>query len=366
MVRALPSWLVPAFLCVAVLFTFFLLPPRISSDSTSYIEAMGVVMSGEVPSGFRPNRILTTFGGIETVIIVALFTRSILVAWYLVNAFFYVAGFWLFFLFLRRFLKDEKSALFGTALLALNYVSVSFGLNYLMDMGGWFFYLLAVYFAERFLATSRTDYFLWGGLIVGVGGLFKEYAFLGAIPLVAVAVFKHRTQLVSGFKKTILFSIILALPVLLFYMAVYQIFGYTYADWFSFNEQRYGSSYASRVVEYIKVFGSLFTFAWFLVVPGAYLIARRGKEYLDPGRLALLAGIALSALPVFLWPAVTQRIFFVPVVLCVILASAFVRYAEIRPAVYMTLFYLYVLTNFLMDSTVLPLFNLGDLFTFLK
>ncbi len=107
MTRRTPAWLVFVVLLVIVLVTRLVLPPHVSSDSTSYLQAMQVVISGKISPGFMPNRILTTFFGLEAVITVGyLVTSNILVAWYLVNALFFILGLAAFFFFLREFFED--------------------------------------------------------------------------------------------------------------------------------------------------------------------------------------------------------------------------------------------------------------------
>lgn len=358
--RIVPSWLPPVLLVVLVALTFLVLPPRVSSDSTTYLEAMSVVITGHAPEGFRPNRILTTIGGLEMITFGGLFTGSILSSWYTVNALFYFFGMWIFYLFLRRFLRDETGwvSLLGMLMLATNYTTISFGLNYLLDIGGWFFYIAALYFAYRFMESGRRDYLYWAAFLTGFGGLFKEYALCAAIPVVLSLIYREYKHPKTFWKRLLMTAILGVLPLALFYTWVYQSYGYTYADWFSFNEARYGLSYGSRALEYIKVFGSLFTFLWFLIIPGLYLVLNRGRALFSSQRLMFLGGVFLSALPVFFWPAITQRVYFIPVIFGALLASLFLKHEERRLWFYVPVVLLYAIAGFTMDHYILPAVNI--------
>jgi hypothetical protein len=360
---SIPKWLPLILLLAIVLCTLFVLPPHISSDSASYLKAMDVLGGAPVAHDFRANRILTTFGGLEVAVVLTKLIGSSLVSWYLMNSLFFIFGMWCFYLFLREFISDEKGlvALIGMILLATNYVVISFGLNYLMDMGGWFFYILGLFFSYRFYTSGKVSYLWTAAFLIGFGGLFKEYALFASIPFVVALLFREYKNPVKLLLRSLGAFVLGVIPITLLYFYVYKIYGYTYADWFSFNQGRYGLSYSSRIIEYIKVFGSLFTFAWFLILPGVYFVIRQGKELLGKEKMIFLFGIFLSALPIFAWPAITQRIFFVPVVFGIIVATIFLKREESRLLLYIPLVLLYVLAGYGMDHYILPNVNLDVL-----
>lgn len=357
-----PAWLVFVVMIVIVFVTRLALPPHVSSDSTSYLEAMKVLVSGDTPEGFVPNRILTTYLGLETVVWTAgAITGDILWAWYAINSIFFVLGLAAFFFFLRDFFEDDTVAWLGTLLLATNYAVLSFGLNYLMDMGGWAFYLITLWASYRYYLTRRVSYFVWGALFVGFGGLFKEYAFLALIPLlgaVALRDYKKPWVLVRHALQTL---VLVAIPVGFAWWMVQSSFGYSYADWFGFNETRYGASYASRIWEYVKVFGSLFTVGWFLALPGLILFLKKGKQLLGRDRMILMTLVFVSGLPVFLWPAITQRVFLISVVFLVMLACLFMKRYEKWLPYMLPVIILYVLAGYTMDSYILPWVSLDSM-----
>lgn len=359
---SVPGWAVFAALLSLVVVTALVLPPHVSSDSTSYLKTMNVLLTGDAPPGFIPNRILTTFLGLETVVVAGIFLGDILAGWYLVNAILFIIGLAAFFAFLRDFFEDDISASIGTLMLATNYVVISFGLNYLMDMGGWAFYLLALWAGYRYYKKGNGSYLLWGAFFIGMGGLWKEYAFLAAIPLLGALFLRERKRplvFVPRFIQAVLLS---SLPIIVLYFFVYTGYGYTYANWLGFNQDHYGASYLSRIVEYVKVFGSLFTFGWFLALPGLYLVLRKGEQILGLERLWFLALVFISGLPIFLWPAITQRVFFVSVVFLVLLATLALKYYERYLSYLLPLVLLYVIAGYAMDGIILPWVNIGAFF----
>lgn len=357
-----PGWIVFSALLLIAVVTFFVLPPHISSDSFSYLDTMTVIMGGDVPTGFVPNRILTTFLGLITIITAGfVIVGDIMASWYAINVLLFILGMSAFFYFLREFLEDERAAWVGTLLLATNYATISFGLNYLMDMGGWAAYLGTVWAAYRYYTTGKKGYLVAGAFMVGLGGLWKEYAFLGAVPLFGSLLARDYKTPKAWIPRALQLAIIIAVPIGLLYWHVYTVYGYTYGTWLGFNKAVYGASYGSQIAEYIKVFGSLLTFAWFLVLPGLFLVLRRGKEILGNKKVWFLGFVFLSGLPIFFWPAITQRVFFVSIVFCATLAALAVREYKKYFPYFVSILLLYVVAGYTMDAYILPAVNLGAL-----
>lgn len=369
MKRPVPGWLPPVIFLLLVLISKSVLPPHLSSDSYTYLEGM-TVLQGMPPSDtFLPSIFLTTIGGLTLVTKIASFTGGTLTAaWYFINAWFYVFGLWAFWLFLRKFLRDSEGwvSLLGAVLLGLNYCLVSFGLNYLTDMGGYFFYLVGVYCAYRFLEEGESSHLYWGAALIGFGGLFKEYALCASIPLVSVLVYRdHKTPKIL-FRRLLITALLGAGPVVISSILQYYSLHFTYANWFAHNQKQYGLSYASRTWEYVKVLGSLFTFLWFLILPSLYFAFRSRTRLLDSRRTFFLFTLLLSALPAFIWPAITQRIFFVTVVAGVVLVSVLFKEKSSYWRWYVLPVLLYVFSGYTMDPLILPLVDVDAFIQFLK
>jgi len=64
--------------------------------------------------------------------------------------------------------------------LITNYAMIVFALFELcVDVGGWAFYILSLYFTLRYSKTGDRKALLISAMFIGIGGLFKEYALSG-------------------------------------------------------------------------------------------------------------------------------------------------------------------------------------------
>src|ERR1019366_1584669 len=162
--------------CLASL---FLLHHAITGDAPSYLEAMQVMHGGTIPAGFVPNRILTSSLGIESVDAFTKLFGSVKVGWLALYVVFFFILSIVFYKLVLDIFKSEKTALLASLFLMTNYAMISFGIDYGMDIGGWMFYVVSLYFTLKYTQTGDTRALLYSALAVGVGGLFKEYALLG-------------------------------------------------------------------------------------------------------------------------------------------------------------------------------------------
>jgi hypothetical protein len=239
--------------------------------------------------------------------------------------------------------------------LAGNYAMLNFGLNFLMDMGGWMFYILSIYFLQRYAKQQQRKDVLIASALVGVGGLFKEYAFLPIVSIAIFLIYENRHSIVSIIKESCLPALVALLPILAVYSFVFLKFGYTYVDWLEINQETY--VYASRIIEYIKSIGSLLNFLGPLFLAGIVVLAKEWNMLEARVKVFLIAMLA-SFLPIFFWPAITQRVLFVIVPFTIIIATfLFRRYPRYFP-VFMVILILYILTSFFMDSFLLKFINL--------
>lgn len=338
--------------------TFF--QPQVVGDSPSYVEAMGVLTGLPVPEDFVPNRILTTFGGLVSVLALAPIF-GILPAWLLLNVVFYVvmalASFYLF----KEVFEDERIAFLGSLFVIGNYAPLVFGLAYLMDMGGWAFLLLSFWGVARFIKTGTSSSVLWAAAAVGAGGLFKEYALLGCIAIAVALILMAFREPRRAIPLMPLTAAIALTPVALVHIGVYQNFGYTYLDWTRHNAETY--VYSSRVIELIKSFGSLTNLLAPLTALGAWIwgssCVRTGRAALEDPKNMIVAAVIASALPVFFWGGITQRVLFVAVPALALVAGFLFERRKQWWTGFLGVAALYVITNisvdFLLATIDLPL-----------
>jgi hypothetical protein len=343
-----------------ILFTIFL-GPHIMGDTASYGQALDVLTGGRPAPGFMPYRLLTTFGALELVRFFGGMFGNLYLGWFFMNLVLYTAAVYTMFALIRRMTGSAPAACLGSLFLAGNYGFLLFGPNFLMDIGGWSFYIFVLYFVWRY-AESRvvglkaSNYMIWAAVCVGIGGLFKEYAFLGgaaiAVYLIAEAIRTKRMKPIGLLVGAGMISII---PVAILYGYIYHAFGYTYLDWFGMNAEHY--VYHSRILEYIKALGSLYNLLAILVIAGAAVIVRSWREISAEIKI-FLAAVLVSFLPVFFWPAITQRIFTITVPFSIVIAAFLFKKFEGRWWIFKVVLIAYVLATFFMDSYLLKAVNL--------
>ncbi|MEK7062445.1 MAG: glycosyltransferase family 39 protein, partial [Patescibacteria group bacterium] len=310
--------------------------------------------SGTVSENFTPNRILTTFLGLEAAILFSKILGSIN-GWLVMNILFYFASCILFFNLLLKIYDSQKTALIGTLFLASNYAMLRFGLNFLMDLGGWMFYLTSLFFVWSYLENNKRKDILFASVMVGVGGLFKEYAFLGFLPIIGILLYENYRQFFVFLKKSVVPVLIMFVPTTILHLFVYFKFNYTYLDWLNSNQEHY--IYSSRALEYIKSFGSLLNVLGILFIFGIYFIWRERKTFNQNIKIFVTL-VGISILPIFFWPAITQRILFITTPFVILISAFLIKKYQKYWFAFIPVLILYLLASFFMDSYILPNFNL--------
>jgi hypothetical protein len=343
------------------LFTLFL-GPHILGDTPSYVQALHVLSGSSPDSGFIPNRLLTTFGALELVRFFGAIFGSVYAGWFFLNLIFYFAASCTLYALIRRVTASQAAACLGALFLAGNYGFLLFGPNFLMDIGGWSSYVFCLYFIWRYAETKSPRWIMWSAACVGLGGLFKEYAFLGGAAIAAyliIEAIRNARASSASWKKPVgllvCAGVIALIPVGILYTYIYHRFGYTYLDWLGFNASYY--TYRSRILEYIKALGSLYNLLAILVIGGAVVIVRNWRA-ISTETKAFLAAVLVSFLPVFYWPAITQRILTITVPFGVLIASFLIKKYERCWWVFTIVLVLYILATFFMDSYLLRAVNL--------
>lgn len=348
------------FLIIITSFLFF--KPIIAGDGLDYVQAMDFLNNGIKDENFSPNRLLTTFGSLQIIIFLSKIFFSVNFSWIFVNTLLYFLACYFFYKTILAVHEDKNIAIISTLFLAGNYALVVFGLNFLMDMGGWFFYILTLYFSICYLKSGgERKHLLLASLSTGVGLLFKEYAVLGVVPIAVIIIFENFNKsnifdsIYNIFRKSLIPAFLAVTPILLVYIYIYFKFEYTYIDWLQTNHERYGSF--NKIVEYIKSFGSLLNILGILFIFGFYAIFQKWKELSLEIKIFILASF-VSVLPVFLWPGITQRVLFVSVPAIIIASSFFIKKFEKHNKYFVILFLLYFLISLYMDSFILKFINL--------
>lgn len=329
--------------------------PLEQGDTGSYINSMQVLGGGNVPENFHPNRIMTSFLGLEIIILFSKIFGSVSIGWLFVNLIFYFSIPIIFYLLIYQIFKCKKTALIGSLLLAGNYALIFFGLTNLIDVPGWAFYTLSLLFLYKYSQSHKTADLLLSASAVGVGGLFKEYAFLGAVSIAVYVIIENWRSPKNILKKGIMTAVLALLPIALVFLYIYFKFDYTYLDWFRFAGAYY--SYDSRFVEYVKALSSLWSLIGILFLCGLWVIWKKWGQMEKSKKIFLLA-VLVSILPLFLWPAITQRILFPTVIFATLVSCFFIKKYESRWYLFFPVLLVYgaisFFTDYLLASVNLP------------
>jgi 4-amino-4-deoxy-L-arabinose transferase-like glycosyltransferase len=334
-----------------VVATFSLQPPfDLAGDAPGYLEAMRVLNGMHPPDGFIPNRILTTFGGVSTVAALAWITGNYLASWFFVNTlYFFGLAFVSYFLF-RRITGSDIGSILGALFLVGNYDVLVFGLNYLMDISGWFWFMLSLLFLSIYMEGDDRR-FLWGAaLAAGVGTLFKEYAFFAFLPLGVYLLYRHWRSPREMIRAVVPCAVSL-LPLVLVHIIVYLAYGYSYFDWYGMNTETFAFEgwawNAGR--SFLVVLGFMLPVS----LLGIFAFVHRARTSLDARKILFVVSLALPALAVFLWPIITERLVFLFVPLAALLAAfAVARYERHWPW-FAFIWLLYVMVALKTDGLIL-------------
>lgn len=336
-------------------FTIYVLQPIVRGDTSTYIEAMKVLKTGVAPADFIPNRIISTYLGLRSIMLINVFVNNLFVSWLILNSFLYIAMGMSFYSLLIKIVDNARTAFLGTLFLMTNYAAVIFSFNYQMDIGGWAFYVATLYFSYKYLET-RCDKWLWTAtLLVALGGLFKEYAFLAYTVIFGLIIFVEWRRWGEMIKKIFLTGLLAFIPMLIINLYAFFKYHYTYLNWFIPATQLYPE--LNRPIEYLKSFGSLYTFGWFLFLGGLYLFLKRFKETLRDQKLLFIWLVVISSLAVFVWPVVT-RVLFITLPAVVLISSLFIKKFDKWWYLVVLLLIPYVLSSYFMDSFILNFINL--------
>lgn len=328
-----------------------------TSPEGSYWRSMDLVVTGVHPVDLFPTRFTTSSGFILVVVVLEKVVGNREVAWLLLNTLFYIGMGLCFYLLATRVLQDKIAAFFATMLLALNYAAVVFGLHYAADASGWFFYSAALYCSFRFITTKQPTWLWVATALVGVGGIFKEYALCAYIVIAGSILLVEHKRWVRSIGLIITTAVLAASPFILVNVYTWMVFNYTYFDWWTYNQLLKQSMFSGSLLnEYIKVLGGLYNFVWFLFFGGLFLFWKRRKEIMRDVSLQFILLVAISSLPVLLWVPF-QRVFFITAPAFALITGLFLKRFQ-HYWLLVPIFVLYALSTYFMDAYVLKIVNI--------
>ncbi len=337
----------------AVLLLAFFVPRFIHSDTPQYISTIKYILGdpgGQIflhrilnPMPILIGAALAPIFGVEKVLIVE-------------NVVFYFLSAWLIFLLIRRLYRNEKQAFYGTVLYVTAYPMLAYGLAYLTDLPGWFFYLFSVLISLNFLRKPQIKTALLSGLIAGFGMLFKENVAAAPIFFASLVLIALPVSLKEKFKYLIVFgSAFLVFPIINGFI-LYKLYSYTY--WNAFRQGGVGASdtnfttffngfYMVTPLRIVIEIGRVLLIGWFFVLLGAL------KEFAVKNyeRLKILIAFLPPSLSFFLWVYPHNRMIYIAAPLLMLLGSSGLlrHYKDNRVNLFLeiTMIVLYILVNYI-------------------
>ncbi|MEI6843437.1 MAG: glycosyltransferase family 39 protein [bacterium] len=283
--------------------------------------------------------------------------HNIKISWIFMNMFMYVVAGMFFYSLSKKIFKHSVVSFLITLFLVTNYAIIIFGLNYLMDMGGWMFYIVSLYVTYKYL-DSEEEKWLWiSAVLIGIGGLFKEYSFMGYIPLFGSIIFLYWKDYIKILNKVFWTGFIAFGPMVIMNVYSYVAYDYTYLSWFGVQGITY--VYKSRIIEYTKALGSLYNFGWFIFLGGLYYFVKELKNIRKNKNVLFVSFVILSALPVVLWGAITQRVLFIGIPATVLISGLYIEKINKKWYIIAPILTLYIICTYFMDSYILGHISLG-------
>jgi len=289
-------------------------------DALNYYDAMkfllGQKAQGEL-EGLATARILTSPLMLHISIFFSFFTKNLYSGIMIANIIFYSLVVCAFYFLAYEIYERKKVALFGTILMAANYYLINPVNAYLVDMSGWFFMIIASYFAIKYFKNKINKYYYLAILFSVIGMFFKEYGGLGILTLFALILLSDLSQkekIKKIFAGGLMFAVLPLAYHIFFYLKFH--FSYFWAYGFAYHQYNFVTPNHSFTL-LVKVLGWLFSLGWFLFFYGIW---REYRDF-DKIRFKILISLLPPALAFLLWPGFVQRVSFILVPLLALVAG---------------------------------------------
>ncbi|MBI3633271.1 MAG: glycosyltransferase family 39 protein [Candidatus Vogelbacteria bacterium] len=321
-------------------------------DTPTYVDSVHFIETGISTPNFLPNRLLTNFAYLRLLILFDKF-RILYLGWIVLNSLFYIFSGFIFYKIVNRIFGSDKVAAFGTALFLGNYVSITFGLHYLTDIGSVMFYLAAANFTLEYIKTGDIKSAYFAASMAGVGGLFKEYA-LGGFIMVALAILYRAKYKNEKFLRPICLAAFISFtPIVLVQISVFLQYHYSYLNWVRYVSGTPSVSYKSKVVEHLKAMFYMFNTGYLLFFYSLYLLRKNYTKYFSSEVKIFLGIFLLSALPILVYPGITERLDFIFAPFLILVSCVAVKEHEMQHKFWLFFLVIYLLVTFSMDTYIL-------------
>lgn len=297
----------------------YLQPPfDTAGDAPGYLQAMQVLAGTPASEVFTPNRILTTFMALAPITLLGAIFGNFLASWIFINTlYFFGLAFASYFLF-RAVTKSEVGSVLGALFVVGNYDVLVFGLNYLMDIAGWFWFVFSIYFLFRHIETEDSRFAWYAAFAAGIGGLCKEYAYFAFVPFGLYFIYLYWNAPLKLARAAVP-ALVALIPTALVHVGVYLVYGYSYLDWYGMNTSTFG--FDGWLWNTTRSFLVVLSFMLPIVFMGIYAFIQEMRSSFDLKRLVFVLTLSLPAFAVLLWPIITERLVFLVVPLAGLLTA---------------------------------------------
>ncbi|MBI4709146.1 MAG: glycosyltransferase family 39 protein [Candidatus Portnoybacteria bacterium] len=292
--------LINIFLIIFVLSSFV---TPLASDSEQYLET-AKYFNGQ-DAQIYPHRLLKPI--VPFFAALGSYVFGLKPAFLFINSLLYFFIGFIIFKIIKLLFNNNFQALVGSLLFLTSYPMLEYGIAYMTDLAGWFFFALSVYLTLLFLKKPSAAQAMLIGFIAAFGFLAKESGGMGILFFALCATFLLKDNWAGKLKYLFVAGIFFIAPLSLWQIFIYLKFHYTYYDWYLVGQ---GSSavYSKEFFRlFLKSLGATFLLSWFFVAAGLAKYRQLTKENRN-----ILFALLPSSLTFVLWHGASSRLFFIP------------------------------------------------------
>ncbi len=273
-------------------------------DTVSYHDSIKFILGQGEAKDFVLTRMLTSPLMLCLSAFFSFFTKGLYSGMMAVNLIFYFLIVFVFYFFVYEIYESKKISFWATILFASNYYLINPDNAYLVDFGGWFFMILASYFAVRYYKEKIDKYYYFSIFSSVIGFFFKEFGALGLLTLFSLILLSDFTWK-EKIKKILGGGLFFAILPVAYHIFFYLKFDFTYFGWYAFNTQYLNKNHNFIVL--IKVLGWVYSVGWLIFFYGI----RQEFRHFDKTRFKILISLLPASLAFLIWPGFAQRVSFI-------------------------------------------------------
>lgn len=216
------------------------------------------------------------------------------------NIIFYLLSAFLIFRITELIYHQKKQALLASLLFSSSVPLLTTGLAYLIDMGGWFFYLLSIFLTLLYLKNKEGKFITLNGLLSGLGTLMKESGVLG-MPFFGLAILlSGDLKFKEKISKLLHFAVFFLIPFLAFQAFMFKYFHFTFLNVYLNGRVGQAAGEEGLILSSMRYLGQFFIVLgtlWPFVLIGALREVREKNQ----ARLKIFLALLPSSLSFLFW-----------------------------------------------------------------